>query len=224
MIQSTIELNSVVASFLEIARWRIDSQSGQETAAYCHNENETENENNSSEVNLEDTIEDMELDGKRNIYMILIGNLDRELCPSTAIEFLYQHTQVTSSVFIFPSLSSETFTRGAVMLHTEHDFQKLADFLENPNQMITSSTDRPWTIIEKQVGLKNIKASIGTLLPKSEDENNRKSNNLKIVCSGTQEFERARAIRDLYLEFFEHQVRLHKKLASMEGSICVSEI
>jgi hypothetical protein len=49
MIQSTIELNSVVASFLEIARWRIDSQSGQEMAAYCHNENETENENNSSE-------------------------------------------------------------------------------------------------------------------------------------------------------------------------------
>jgi hypothetical protein len=49
MIQSTIELNSVVASFLEIARWRIDSQSGQETAAYCHNENEIENENNSSE-------------------------------------------------------------------------------------------------------------------------------------------------------------------------------
>jgi hypothetical protein len=146
MIQSTIELNSVVASFLEIARWRIDSQSGQETPAYCHNENETENKNNSPEgldlVNLEDTIEDMELDGKRNIYMILIGNIDRELCPSTATEFLYQHTQVTSNVFIFPSLSSETFTKGAIMLHTEHDFQKLADFLENPRHMITSSTDR----------------------------------------------------------------------------------
>lgn len=27
---------------------------------------------------------------------------------------------------------------------------------------------RPWTVIEKQVGLKNIKASIGTLVPGSE--------------------------------------------------------
>jgi hypothetical protein len=52
----------------------------------------------------------------------------------------------------------------------------------------------------------------------SQDGNNRKSNNLKIVCSGTKEFERARVMRDLYLEFAEHQVRLHKKLASMEVS------
>jgi hypothetical protein len=27
---------------------------------------------------------------------------------------------------------------------------------------------RPWVVIEKQVGLENIKASIGTLLPESE--------------------------------------------------------
>ncbi|MCH95274.1 hypothetical protein A2U01_0016249, partial [Trifolium medium] len=166
-------------------------------------------------------MEDMELEGKRNVCMILIGNLDKELCSSTAVEFLCQHTLVKASVFIFPSLSSETFTRGAIMLHTEKDLEKLGDFLENPNHMITSSTGRPWVVIEKQVGLENIKASIGTLLPESEDAlqdgKNRKSNNLEIVYSGTQEFKRASCRRDLFLEFAEHQERMHKSLASMEG-------
>jgi hypothetical protein len=87
-------------------------------------------------------MEDKELEAKRNVCMILIGNLDKELCPSTAVEFLYKHTQVSASVFIFPSLSLEIYTRGAIMLHTEQDFQKLCDFLTNPNYIITSSTGR----------------------------------------------------------------------------------
>ncbi|WJX39276.1 hypothetical protein P8452_26836 [Trifolium repens] len=247
IIQPILELDPAVATFLEIARTRIESQSGQEMVAYCHKRIEAENHKGiaknkmgyfdrmqcsgnrrakrsvvrpcSPKVSLEGRMEDMELEGKRNVCMVLIGNLDKKICSSTAVEFLYQHTRVTTSVFIFPSLSSETFTRGAIMLHTEKDLEKLGDFLANPNHIVTSSTGRPWVVIEKQVGLENIKASIGTLLPESEGGNNRKSNNLKIVCSGTQEFERARAMRGLYLEFAEHQVRLHKKLASMESNI-----
>ncbi|PNY07132.1 hypothetical protein L195_g003617 [Trifolium pratense] len=255
IIQPILELDPAVATFLEIARTRIESQSGQEIVPYCHKGIEAENHKGiakkkmgyfermqcspnrrakrsvvraSPEVSLAERIEDMELEGKRNVCMMLIGNLDRELCPSTAIEFLYQHTLVTASVFIFPSLSTDTFTRGAIMLHNEKDLEKLGDFLENPNHMITSSAGRPWVVIEKQVGLENIKASIGTLLPEPEDAlhdgKNRKSNNLKIVYSGTQEFKRADAMRELYLEFAEHQVRMHKSLASEEGSIYIPEI
>ncbi|GAU12838.1 hypothetical protein TSUD_73250 [Trifolium subterraneum] len=196
IIQPILELDPAVATFLEIARSGIESQSGQEMVAYCHKGIEAENhkgisknkmgyfermncsENRrakrsvvracSPKASLEGRMEDMELEGKRNVCMILIGNLDKELRPSTAVEFLCQHTLVKASVFIFPSLSSETFTRGAIMLHTEKDLEKLGDFLANPNHMITSSTGRPWVVIEKQVGLENIKASIGTLLPESE--------------------------------------------------------
>ncbi|RHN51269.1 hypothetical protein MtrunA17_Chr6g0466711 [Medicago truncatula] len=87
-------------------------------------------------------MEDKELEGKRNVCMILIGNVDKELCPSTAVEFLYKHTQVSASIFIFPSLSFEIYTRGAIMTHTEQDFQKLCDFLTEQNYIITSSTGR----------------------------------------------------------------------------------
>jgi hypothetical protein len=51
-------------------------------------------------------MENIEREGKRNMCMILIGNLDKELCPSIVVGFLYEHTLVISSVFIFSSLSS----------------------------------------------------------------------------------------------------------------------
>jgi len=51
---------------------------------------------------------------------------------------------------------------------------------------------------------------------------NKTSNTLRIVNSGTQEFKIASDKRDLFTEFADHQVRLHKKLAFLEGS--VSEI
>jgi len=89
-----------------------------------------------------ETMEDKELEGKRNVCMILIGNVDKELCPSTTVEFLYKHTQVSASIFIFPSLSFEINTRGVIMSHTEQDFQKLCDFLTDQNYIITSSTGR----------------------------------------------------------------------------------
>jgi hypothetical protein len=52
-------------------------------------------------------MEGIEREGKRNMCMkILIGNLNKELCPSIVVGFLYQHTLAISSVFIFLSLSS----------------------------------------------------------------------------------------------------------------------
>ncbi len=52
-----------------------------------------------------------------------------------------------------------------------------------------------------------------------QDGKSRTCNNLKIVYPGTQEFKAASAMRDLYSEFADHQERLHKKLAFLEGSV-----
>jgi len=93
-------------------------------------------------VSHDKSIEDKELEGKTNVRMILIENLDKELCPSTVVEFLYKHTHVSASIFIFPSLSFEINTRGTIMSHTEQDFQTLCDFLTDQNYIITSSTGR----------------------------------------------------------------------------------
>lgn len=55
----------------------------------------------------------------------------------------------------------------------------------------------------------------------NESQNGKKgaSNKLEVVYAGTQEFKIASDMRDLFLEFSDHQERLHKKLALMEGSI-----
>ncbi|KAG4957585.1 hypothetical protein JHK85_043965 [Glycine max] len=64
----------------------------------------------------------------------------------------------------FRPLSKQVYTWGAIVLDSEKEFQELCDFLNNPNCIVTSSTGRPWVILEKPVGLKNIKASIGRLV------------------------------------------------------------
>ncbi|KAL2976408.1 hypothetical protein AAZX31_13G007000 [Glycine max] len=164
-------------------------------------------------------MEDKELEGTKDVCMILITNIDKELCPLTITEFLRRHTSVSARVVIFPSFSMEVYTKGAIMVNSTREFQELCDFLNNPNRIITSSTGRPWVILEKVVGFKNIKASIGALVHTSEKIKRGTSNNLKVVHSGTKEFKIASNKRDLFFEFSEHQERLRKKLALEEGKI-----
>ncbi|KAK7405656.1 hypothetical protein VNO78_07230 [Psophocarpus tetragonolobus] len=167
--------------------------------------------------------EDRDLEGTKDVCMILIANMDRELSPSTITEFLYRHTSISASVFIFPNLSSEVYTRGAIILDSEKRFQELCDFLNNPNCIITSSTGRPWVILDKQVGLQNIKASIGTLVHLSKNTLQKGKSgtrsNLKVVHSGTPEFKIASDMRNLFLEFSNHQTRLHKRLVLEERRV-----
>ncbi|KAF7824887.1 putative SAWADEE domain-containing protein [Senna tora] len=167
--------------------------------------------------------EDRDLGGMKTQYMILIGNMDKMLSPRRIEEFLGRQTSLPPTVYIFPSLSSEIFTRGAICLDCERDFQELCIFLDNPHHIITSSTGRPWVIIEKLVGLENIKESIGTLMPLSKNQNtlqkesSGKCNDLRIAYSGTEEFKVASKLRGLFMEFSAHQERLHKRLAFEEG-------
>ncbi|RYR06454.1 hypothetical protein Ahy_B05g073790 [Arachis hypogaea] len=109
-----------------------------------------------------------DLEGLKNQCAILIGNVEKELGPLAVANFLHAHIEMSPRVFIFPSCSSEIYTKAAIVLDTEKDFQKLCEFLDNHNHIITSSTGRPWVIMEKLVGLKKIKASLGTLLPESK--------------------------------------------------------
>lgn len=172
-------------------------------------------------------MKDWVLEGTKNVCMILIANIGRELCPSTVTQFLHRHTSVSARVLIFPNLSSEVHTRGAIILDSEKEFQKMCSFLNDPNCIITSSTGRPWVILEKLVGLEKIKSSIGTLglistsLP--QEGKGETSNNLKVLHSGTQEFKRASDMRDLFMEFISHQELLHKRLALEERRVCTDE-
>lgn len=171
--------------------------------------------------------EDRQLAVERNQYLILVGNLDIALSPPTIIEFLQRQTSLVPRVHVYPCLRSEPYTRGAILLDCESDFQKLWDFLTNPNHIIISTAGRPLVITEKMVGLKNIEASIGTLMPITEKllqkRSRGESNKLTLVSSGTKKFEIANNLRNLFLEFAAHQERLHKRLAFEEARVFAAD-
>lgn len=75
-------------------------------------------------------------------YIILLENLEKELSPSTVIEFLHQKTRITTQAYIFPSLPSELSTQGAIMLDSKKNLEDLSDFLSNPDHIIVSSKGR----------------------------------------------------------------------------------
>ena len=87
-------------------------------------------------------MKDWDHEGAKNVCMILIANIDRELCPSTVTQFLHRHTSVLARVLIFPNLSSEVHTRGAIILDSEKEFQEMCGFLNDPKCIIASSTGR----------------------------------------------------------------------------------
>ncbi|MED6150246.1 hypothetical protein PIB30_070535 [Stylosanthes scabra] len=166
-------------------------------------------------------MEESNLKGLKNQCAILIGNVDKDLGPLTVVNFLHKHTKMSPRVFIFPSFSWELYTKAAIVLDSKKDFRKLCEFLDNDNHIITSSIGRPWVIMEKLAGQKEIKASLGTLLPvsKSKNQNCLTNNHLKVVPSGSQEFKIAADLRELFLEFINHQKQLYRKLALEEGKV-----
>ncbi|KDP29952.1 hypothetical protein JCGZ_18521 [Jatropha curcas] len=142
--------------------------------------------------------EEIDIGGVNNHHVLLIDNLDKDLTPSTVVEFLHRQISVSVQAYVFPSLLSETYTNGAVVLDCEKNFQQLCEFLDSPNHIIVS-----WR------GRSN----------KLEYRNKRISNDLKLIQSGSEEFKTAKRMRDLFMEFSEHQQRLHKRLALEERKI-----
>ncbi|XP_022637849.1 uncharacterized protein LOC106764735 isoform X2 [Vigna radiata var. radiata] len=165
VVQPRWELDPVVASFLDDCSSFLmrKEDSGFGMVPYCNNRSNSARQITyfgrmiketqcarrsvvnacSPEVScLKRRTEDRDLGGPKNMCMILITNMDKELCPSTVTEFLQRHTSLSVRVFIFPNLSMEVYNRGAIMVHSEKELQELCGFLNNPNCIITSSTGR----------------------------------------------------------------------------------
>ena len=87
-------------------------------------------------------VEDRDLGGKKNFFMILVENLDKTLTSLTIEEFLHKYTSLFPEVYIFPSSPWELFTRGAFVCDSEVGFRQLCNFLNDPTQIVISSTGR----------------------------------------------------------------------------------
>ncbi|OVA19762.1 Indole-3-glycerol phosphate synthase [Macleaya cordata] len=101
---------------------------------------------------------------KDNCHFILIDNLEKDLAPRTIVNFIHKHVSIKSQAYVFPSLLSETYTRGIIVVDSKEKLQKLSDFLRNPAHLIMSSSGRPWVMTEEK--LKD--RTFGNLMSRSE--------------------------------------------------------
>ncbi|XP_057985150.1 uncharacterized protein LOC131169806 [Hevea brasiliensis] len=167
--------------------------------------------------------EETDIGGIDNHYVVLIDNLEKDLSPSTIMEFIHRQTSISVRAFVFPSLSSETYTNGAVVLDFEKDLQNLCEFLDSADHIITSQRGRPWVVAGKLSGQDTNVMPPGIMIPKYQNnfqhEKRGISNDLKVVYYGSEEYRIAKQLRDLFMEFSEHQQRLHKRLALEEQKI-----
>ncbi|KAG2713869.1 hypothetical protein I3843_04G186300 [Carya illinoinensis] len=168
--------------------------------------------------------EDTDFGGVENQYVILLENLDKGSSPSIVSEFIHRETAISPQVYLFLNLNSDPTTKGALMLDCEKKFQELSDFLDNPNHIILSSSGRPWVIIEKLSGnniLGVISAEIQMVKSQIIFQNGYigSTNELKVVYLGTEEYQMAKLLKDLFVEFFNHQKQLGKRLAYDVGKI-----
>ncbi|KAL4555349.1 hypothetical protein LXL04_037967 [Taraxacum kok-saghyz] len=144
-------------------------------------------------------------------HYIILENLEKNLSPVIMTEFIHEQTSITTSAFVFPSLSTETYARGAVIVDTRQKLKMIHEFITNPNHFIVSKlTGRPWVIGEDVFRDGAFNINLHMLQPKSENKNI--GGKLKLVRLGTEEYERAKKSKDLYMEFRNHVNGLVKRL------------
>ncbi|XVE72573.1 hypothetical protein DITRI_Ditri11bG0049200 [Diplodiscus trichospermus] len=163
--------------------------------------------------------QDIDVGGDKNLFIVLVQNLEKELSPSVVSEFIHKETSISAQVDIFPSLPWVPYTNGVIMVDCKKDLQQLFGFLLNPNHFIVSLNGRPWVAAEK-LSLNDH----WTMMLKSHNKlpnrmGSEFSNELKVVCAGTEEYKKAKELRDLFLDFIDHQQRLYKKLRIEERRI-----
>ncbi|PRQ19070.1 putative SAWADEE domain-containing protein [Rosa chinensis] len=170
---------------------------------------------------LEKDEHDMDIGGVP--YMLLVENLEKGISPFTIMEFIHQQATISCQASVWPSKSSEAYTRGTIIVDSKRNLEKISDFLENPDHIIISSKGRPWVMTEKSTLHETPRASIQSFMLMSQTILHNRSPTtkiaLKVVISGTKEYETAKLLKDLFLAFVKHQSRLHRRLLIVEGKI-----
>ncbi|KAL8238053.1 hypothetical protein R6Q59_019134 [Mikania micrantha] len=140
--------------------------------------------------------------GSSSHHYIILENLEKDLCPLLMMDFIQEQTLITAQAYIFPSLSAETYARGAIMVDSKTKLKRIYEFINNPNHFIVSSTGKPWVIAEDKLRTGSFNTSLLSFQPKYENYNSQ--NHLKVVLLGTKEHKKAKQLKDLYLEFRNH--------------------
>lgn len=149
-------------------------------------------------------------------HLIFIENLERNLLPSSFRDFIHEHTSVPSQAYILPS-PSMPYARGIIVVDSQDKHQKVLQFLDNPSHLIVSSAGRPLVVTERNFRHGMIKMWPGSYEP--QDMCLVMNKDLMIIHSGTEAYERAKKLKDLFLEFTSHLRLLYKRFSAEEMMI-----
>nr|XP_043618732.1 uncharacterized protein LOC122590609 [Erigeron canadensis] len=141
---------------------------------------------------------------------IILENLEKDLCPTLMVHFIREQTSLTGQAYVFPSLTMETYARGAIVADNISNLKRICDFISNPNHLIVSLSGRPWVIAEDMLRTRSFNLNSWSLQPRFENIYTRSE--LKVVRLGTEEYMRAKALKDLYMEFCNHLNGLAQRL------------
>ncbi|KAM3395136.1 putative protein isoform X1 [Capsicum galapagoense] len=163
--------------------------------------------------------DDKDLGGQcQSYHLMLIENLERNLLPSSFRNFIYEHTSVSVQAYILPSLSMP-YARGILVVDSEDTRQKILQFLDSLTHLIVSSTGRPLVITERNLRHGMIKMWSGSYEPQDMCLGTSLDKDLMVVHSGTEAYETAKQLKDLFQEFTSHQRELYKKFSVEEMTI-----
>ncbi|XP_027170102.1 uncharacterized protein LOC113769955 isoform X1 [Coffea eugenioides] len=157
------------------------------------------------------------------LHYILIDNLENDLSASSIRRFIHENTSVSPQAYLFPSRLSVPSASGAIASTSKKSLDQIYEFLINPNHLIVSARGRPW-VIGKMVLSGAFQATLGSLPDESQDEfkKERLIKELQVVPSGTEAYKTAMQLRDLYIDFVNHEKLLYKRLAFEESRILKS--
>ncbi|XP_023752139.1 uncharacterized protein LOC111900488 [Lactuca sativa] len=143
-------------------------------------------------------------------HYIILENLEKNLSPVLMTEFIHEHTSITAQAYVFLSLSAETYARGALVLNSKSKLKRIYEFINNPNHFIVSSSGRPWVIAEDMLRNGTFNINLQSLQLKCKNQNT--ESKLIIVRLGTDEYMRAKQLKEIYMEFRDHVNILVEKL------------
>lgn len=75
-------------------------------------------------------------------FFIILNNLEKDLTPSSIVDFIYEKTTILPEARVFPRQLSDPFARGAIMVDCQKKAQTIHEFLDNPNHFVVSSSGR----------------------------------------------------------------------------------
>ncbi|KAH9329766.1 hypothetical protein KI387_001874, partial [Taxus chinensis] len=137
--------------------------------------------------------------------ILVLDNLEKDVSPFDVKDAISSMGCSVLHVYILPTLKLEHFTRGFVWFQDRASLMKALSYLQDDNLFVTSSNGRPWVVLHIDGVFEGIFEGFN-IEPKYS------SSRISFVYKGTEDFEKAKKRKNIFLEFKEQLTLLHKRL------------